>query len=331
MILQKLSKLFSTNNLEVIGAAWSKGQPKSGTEFGPKAFRDANLLESLAKNLNLKITDRGDIEYPKSRVAKYVKQHDLDLFENVGYLNGELSKTIAKTNQDSTTLILGGDHSLGSGSIHGQLLKHGDDLKVLWIDAHADINTPRTSPSKNYHGMPLAHILGLFEDEKLTGFEWMTKNLNKKNVVLLGIRDVDDGEKKILKDNGIKYFTPYDIEANGGIKATMDKAFEYLELNKPNAKLHVSFDVDGADASVVSATGTPCRFGLIERELIYIMRRIFESGKMVNLDVSEINPLLPDDLPLIRSHGDNPLIETNSLSLYNSIEFIHYAFGKKHA
>lgn len=319
-----------SKTIEVIGAAWSEGQPRKGTETSPRNFRNCGLLSSLSTTLEWSIRDKGDLTLPSEKTFINTPKHNLDIYEKVGHLNHLLSNAINNSSKNSTTLILGGDHSLGSGSIHGNLLKHGEDLKVLWIDAHADINTPQTSSTKNYHGMPLAHILGFFDDLKYTGFEWMTKRLKKENIVLFGVRDLDEGEKKTIADHKIKVFSTFDIDDCGGIKPAMAEAMSYLGLAKKKNPLHVSFDIDSASSTVVSATGTPSRYGLSERELIYIMRKVFDSGCLVNLDVAELNLKLADENDYVQYHGDNDLITTNSLTLYNVCEFIHYAFGKKH-
>lgn len=329
MLFKQIRKRFNSKNIEVIGAVWSEGQKRKGTERGPSDFRAAGLLKSLKKSLDLQIKDLGDITLPEDNPFEYPKKHDLDTYAKIGYLNGKLSQKIAQTSKNVTTLILGGDHSLGSGSIHGQLLKHGDDLRVIWVDAHADINTPKTSDTKNYHGMPLAHILGFMDEDSYTGFEWMKKRLNPKNLVLLGIRDLDAAEKKTIADNGIMAISTFEIDDLGGMKWAVEEAFKYLGIDDKKLPLHVSFDVDSSDSSVVGGTGTPSRYGLTEREIIYLMRKVSGSECLVNLDVAEMNTSIEFDGKYQKYHGDNQLLHTESLSLYNACEFIHYALGKK--
>jgi arginase len=275
------------------------------------------------------VKDLGDISFKPDVKIDQKKLHELDIYQNLGRLNSLLSETIAKSSADALTLVLGGDHSLGTGSVHGSLLKHGDELKVVWIDAHADINTPRTSLTKNYHGMPVAHITGLFEDQ-FTGYDWLTKRLKMSNLVYIGIRDLDEAEKKFIADNQIKAFSPYEIDRLGGMENTVNEAFQYLGLDKRKAPIHVSFDVDSADAEVIGGTGTPSRFGLTAREINHLMRRLHRSECMVHMDVAEVNKALPDDKPYVHFHGDNPDIHTDSLTVYNTCEFLHYAFGKTH-
>ena len=125
---------------------------------------------------------------------------------------------------------MGGDHSCGTGSVYGSFKKYKDNLKVLWIDAHADINTINSSPSGNYHGMPVSHLLGIDSMNEIEGYEWKIENLKPENIVYLGIRDLDKGELKNINDHGIKGFSPKQIQDEGGIVNTMNKIFRLLEL-----------------------------------------------------------------------------------------------------
>lgn len=315
--------------VEVIGAAWSAGQKRGGTEKSPNELREAGLLNSLKRNLNLNIIDHGDISIPTDKHFEYQKQHDLDNYGELGHLLGRLSETIAKTDKDSFTMVLGGDHSLGCGSVHGSLLKHGDDLRVIWIDAHADINTVQTSITKNYHGMPVAHIMDIF-GVPLTGFEWKTKKLNPRNIVFIGIRDLDEAEKEIIHAHKIRAYSPYDVERMGGIQKVFDEAIDYLDLRHHSHPLHVSLDVDSLDESVIGGTGTPSRFGLTGREIVLLMRNLHNLSSFKHLDVAEVNTSIQTDRPYVHYHGDNSDINTKSVTVYNTCEFVHYAMGKTH-
>lgn len=168
-------------------------------------------------------------------------------------------------------LTIGGDHSCAIGSVYGSYDAFGENLKLLWIDAHSDINTLRTSPSQNFHGMPVSSLLGLENMNEIKEFGWKNKNFPIENLVFLGIRDIDEGEKEILKELNIKYYTPYDIDENGGIKNVMKQINEYLKLDDPLSKLHVSFDVDVCCSSYLEGTGTKVDYGVSKREMIYIM------------------------------------------------------------
>lgn len=191
-------------------------------------------------------------------------------------------------------LTLGGDHSIAIGSIAGTAKamreRLGREIAVVWVDAHADINTPETSESGNIHGMPVAFLTGLAKEERQDVFGWLQDDnrINKSKLVYIGLRDVDLGEKKILRDNGIRAFSMHDIDRHG-IGRVMDMALGWIGQDTP---IHLSFDVDALDPQWAPSTGTPVRGGLTLREGDFIAECVAETGSLVALDLVEVNPSL---------------------------------------
>ena len=317
--------MYKTKRLiSVIGAAWNKGQLKKGVEKGPSDLRNFGLIKNI-EELNLTVQDLGDID--TSTIKPKTKSRSK--FELLGQLNGELAEKIHNESQkENFTLLLGGDHSSGTGSVYGNLKTHGDNLKLLWIDAHADIHTPTTSSSQNYHGMPVGHLLGLDNSNKIPGFEWKSKNIQPKNIVFLGIRDLQEEEKKVIKDLNIKYYTPLEIESKGGIKNIMEEIDLYLDLKNKQNKLHVSFDIDGACSSYIKGTGTPYGYGITQRECVYMMNHLSKLDNFIHLDMVEVSSDL--ELELLKKVFGNEKIAREYLETVRYCnDFILFALGKQ--
>lgn len=194
-------------------------------------------------------------------------------------------------------LTLGGDHSIAIGTISGtaKAIKErlGRDMAVIWVDAHADINTPETSDSGNIHGMPVAFLTGLASDKPDAPFGWIKDEhrISPKKLVYIGLRDVDRGEKKILREHGIKAFSMHDIDRHG-IGKVMDMALGWIGSDTP---IHLSFDIDALDPRFAPSTGTAVRGGLTLREGDFIAECVHETGSLVALDLVEVNPSLQEE------------------------------------
>jgi arginase len=194
-------------------------------------------------------------------------------------------------------LTLGGDHSIAIGTISGTAKaireRLGRDMAVIWVDAHADINTPETSDSGNIHGMPVAFLTGLASDAPDAPFGWIKDEhrVSVKKIVYIGLRDVDRGEKKILRENGIKAFSMHDIDRHG-IGKVMDMALGWIGSDTP---IHLSFDIDALDPRFAPSTGTAVRGGLTLREGDFIAECVHETGSLVALDLVEVNPSLEEE------------------------------------
>ena len=330
---------FVTNTVNVIGVSVKEGQQLTGVEQAPGLFRKGGLLKGI-KALGWEINDLGDLTKENLQDA-IDEQEELDSagykyvlpnIEVLGCMNHELSKRTFKSAQENRmVLTLGGDHGLASGSIHGMLQAY-PDLKVIWIDAHGDCNTPETSPSGNYHGMPAAHILGWIPEGTMKAFDWLKGNLLKpENIVFIGLRDLDDGEKQLLRDHEIKVYTPYDIEEMGGIARVMDEALDYLKCGKDHdSPIHLSWDIDGCDSGFITGTGTKARCGITERESHYILKRVAKTGNLVSIDMVEVNTSLEEAVEEDREvlHGDNKLL-TGTPTLVYAMEFILSALGDR--
>ncbi len=191
-------------------------------------------------------------------------------------------------------LNLGGDHSIDVGSIAGTAKAIRErldrEMAVIWVDAHCDINTPETSGSGNIHGMPVAFLSGLAKDDRPDVFGWLKKEhlISLKKLVYIGLRDVDRGEKLILRENNIKAFSMHDIDRHG-IGRVMEMALGWIGNDTP---IHLSFDVDALDPLYAPSTGTPVRGGLTLREGDFIAECVHESGCLVAMDLVEVNPTL---------------------------------------
>ncbi len=331
-----VKKNFVNNSVSVIGVSVKEGQQLTGVEKAPQLFREAGLLKCIHE-IGLSITDHGNIttESIEAEIQNEMlntKEYEF-LVEN-GDVLGPMNKRLhdlafsAASNKD-TVLVLGGDHGLATGSISG-VKKAYPDLKVIWVDAHGDCNTPETSPSGNYHGMPVAHLLGWMKKGAIKGFDWFEPCLKGEDIVYIGLRDIDPEERKLLRDHNIKVFTPFDIIDLGGIHSVMKEVFSYLGMDEnKNIPIHVSWDIDGCDPSFIEATGTKSRCGISEREAHYILQKIAATGNLVSIDMVEVNPELePNDEHREVLHGDIAFLKGTPTLLYAS-EFILSALGNR--
>jgi arginase len=212
----------------------------------------------------------------------------------------KLSDVVASAiTSNYTPVVLGGDHSLAIGSINGTVAglkaKYGPtaSVGVIWIDAHADINTPLTSPSGNLHGQPVSFLLHELNDyiPELQGFESIPSCMPARNLVYIGLRDLDEMETKALHKYNIKAFTMCDM-VRLGIKEVIRETLEYLTINGELLPLHVSVDIDCLDPWYAPSTGTPVLGGLTLPDLMYIGNSVHKTGKLVTLDLVEVNPML---------------------------------------
>eukprot|EP01116_Phalansterium_solitarium_P003475 TRINITY_DN14307_c0_g1_i1.p1 TRINITY_DN14307_c0_g1~~TRINITY_DN14307_c0_g1_i1.p1 ORF type:complete len:361 (+),score=109.68 TRINITY_DN14307_c0_g1_i1:136-1218(+) len=281
--------------VSVIGAGYAGGQPILGVEGGPRAIRDAGLVSEL-ETLGWAVDDRGDIQFdnvppeqdpPAGNGVKFPRQ--------VGGCTAKLfDEVYAAASTGKLALTLGGDHSLAIGSI-AAVCRAWPDTCVIWVDAHGDINTHETTPSGNLHGMPVGFLMGLV-DGTVPGFEWLAPCLSPERIVFIGLRDVDPGEKKVLRQHKIKCFSMTEVDRYG-IGKVMELALDHVNP-KRDKPIHLSYDVDAIDPLVVPSTGTRVKGGLTYREACYICEAVSETGQLVGLDVVEVNPAIgtPDQV-----------------------------------
>lgn len=275
--------------IEIIGAPSTFGQKKLGVNLGPDAIRYAGLLSRL-KKMGLYVIDKGNIEVPTLDVEKFNSdQEGLRNYDEIVTVSENLSKATSEiVKKGNFPLTLGGDHSIAVGSISG-ISQHYENLGVIWYDAHGDLNVPEESPSGNVHGMPLRILAGDGPDE-LVNINDFTPKVKPENIVLIGMRDLDEGERKYIKDKNIKTFTMADID-RFGIQEVIERSLEYLKSRNIDG-LHFSLDVDALDPAETPGTGTRVMGGLSYRESHFALELLNESKLVTSMDIVEVNPLI---------------------------------------
>jgi len=268
------------------------GADRRGVDMGPSALRIAGLPERL-QNLGYKIIDDGDIIIQIKEKQK-VENPKLKYLDEILKTSKILAKKVEKSlSQNHFPLCIGGDHSMAIGTIAGissYCIKNKLKLGVIWIDAHADMNTDKTSPSGNIHGMPLAANLGL-GNEKLVNFYGVTPKLKPENTALIGVRSIDEFEKKNIKQMNLSVYTMSDVDKLG-IHRIIARVLKQFQEKVDH--IHVSFDLDSVDPALAPGVGTPVPGGLNFRESHLLMESIAECGCMSSLEVTEVNPILDD-------------------------------------
>ncbi|XP_028914180.1 arginase-2, mitochondrial [Ornithorhynchus anatinus] len=280
----------AAHSVAVLGAPFSRGQSRRGVELGPGAVKAAGLLTRLHR-LGCRVHDFGDLSFTSVPDDEIYNNRILNP-RSVGRANQELAEAVDRAvSAGHSCVTVGGDHSLAIGSISGHARKC-PDLCVLWVDAHADINTPLTTSSGNLHGQPVSFLLRELRDKVplLPGFSWVKPCLSGPDLVYLGLRDVDPPEHFILKNYDIQYFSMRDIDRLG-IQKVMERTLDQL-VGKRQRPIHFSFDIDAFDPTLAPATGTPVMGGLSYREGMYISEEIHNTGLLSAVDLVEVNPLL---------------------------------------
>jgi len=273
----------------IVGCPFRAGQAKLGVDHGPIHLVEAGLVQQL-KDLGWNVQFDGHHQFEEISAESdppIGKMKNPRLVSRVcKAITGVVSEH-AKRGQ--LPVVLGGDHSLAIGTIGGTLEVYPNAC-VVWVDAHADINTPETSDSGNIHGMPVSFLLGIAGN--VPEFAWLKPVLQANRLVYIGLRDVDPGEKRILKENGIKAFSMHEVDRYG-IGKVVELALDAVNPNR-DLPIHLSFDVDALDPTVAPSTGTPVRGGLTFREGHYICEAIHETGLLIAFDLMEVNPGLAD-------------------------------------
>ncbi|XP_072284368.1 arginase-2, mitochondrial isoform X2 [Pyxicephalus adspersus] len=300
-----------TRSVAVIGAPFSKGQKCQGVEHGPPAIRNAGLIKRLSsidvqalpwipgkvrppnmtprlqhmfqcwdgiRYSRCNVYDVGDLHFaqvPNDKLYNNTVKYPRTVGLACQVLADEVSRVLEAGH---ICVTLGGDHSLALGTISGHA-HHCSDLCVIWVDAHADINTPLTTSSGNLHGQPVSFLLRELQDKVplIPGFSWIKPCISSLDIVYIGLRDLDAAEQFILKKYDITYYSMRQIDCIG-IQKVMERSFEQL-LGRRQRPIHLSFDIDAFDPSLAAATGTPVIGGLTYREGIYITEEIHNTGK----------------------------------------------------
>ncbi|HEY0504259.1 MAG TPA: arginase [Lysobacter sp.] len=278
----------STPPVSLIGAPTDVGAGHRGARLGPEALRIAGLGEALVRR-GVDVVDRGNLDGPRNPWQKPVEGYR-HLPEVVAWNRLVMDAVAAELDEGRLPILLGGDHCLGLGSITA-VARHcrsaGKQLRVLWLDAHADFNTSQVTPSGNVHGMPVACLCGLGPDA-LTHLAGESPALRPDEIRQIGIRSVDEGEKRLVQEYGLDVYDMRYIDEIG-MKRVMEEALEGLD---DNTHLHVSFDVDFLDPSIAPGVGTTVPGGPNYREAQLVMEMIADTGRMASLDIVELNPII---------------------------------------
>ncbi|WP_160725700.1 arginase [Bacillus sp. USDA818B3_A] len=277
-----------TRKLSIIGMPMDLGQMRRGVDMGPSAIRYAGINERL-KPLFDEIHDWGDIPVgrPEVVIDKDSNLRNLDLVAEKSALLAE--KVDEAVQSGDFPLVLGGDHSIAIGTLTG-VSKHYKNLGVIWYDAHGDLNTAETSPSGNIHGMPLAVSMGLGHP-LLTEIGGYHPKIKPENIIIIGARALDDGEKELIEEKGMKVYTMHEIDRLGMTKV-MEETIAYLKANTDG--VHLSLDLDGLDPTDAPGVGTPVIGGISYRESHLAMEMLEEAGIITSAEFVEVNPILDE-------------------------------------
>ncbi|MFN2388573.1 MAG: arginase [Actinomycetota bacterium] len=273
-----------TTSVSIVGAPLDLGAARRGVDMGPSAIRYAGRAERLG-SLGIDVDDRGNVaaDIPEVAAVKDEKARYLPaILASCAQIASSVAEVLAA---DRMPVILGGDHSIAMGTLAGLHSRLGSG-GVVWVDAHADLNRPETSPSGNVHGMPLAAAIGAC-GFSLPGFAdppWV----DPTRVVLVGIRSLDPGEKQLVRDMGLHVFTMSDLDRHGVVEV-LGRAIE--QVSGPGF-VHLSFDVDVCDPEIAPGVGTPVRGGLSYREAHLAMELLAEARILTSMEVVEVNPIL---------------------------------------
>jgi arginase len=270
----------------IFGVPMDLGQDRRGVDMGPSAIRYARIEASL-EDLGHKVTDLGNagVPIPETVVAGEEVKH----LAAVKSVCEEVSERAAAIVSDGLfPIFLGGDHSIAIGTISGVASStSGARTGVIWVDAHADFNTPATSPSGNIHGMPLATLTGHGHPD-LVAIGGPGASVRTEDVVIIGLRSVDIDEKRLLREAGLKVYTMKDIDAHGAARVVRNAINDLSHVDR----VHLSLDLDALDPEAAPGVGTPVRGGLTYREAHLLMELVNEAGIVSSLDVVEVNPIL---------------------------------------
>lgn len=276
--------------IAIIGSPMDLGAGRRGVDMGPSALRLAGL-DSRIRAVGYDVQDLGNIPVPQ---PESLNTGD-DRARYLGAIANtctRLAEIVSKNcGEERVPLVLGGDHSIAVGTVAGlssYYARHDRKVGLIWIDAHADMNTPETSPSGNVHGMPLACCIGVGPRELTHIFDYAPK-VEPRNVAIIGLRDVDRTEAPGIREAGVNAFTMRDIDERG-LRSVMHDAI--AAASNGTAGFHVSFDMDSLDPSEAPGVGTPVRGGLTYREAHLAMEMVGDSGRALGFEFVEVNPVL---------------------------------------
>lgn len=277
------------HKISIIGVPLDHGQSRRGVDMGPSAIRYAGVIERI-EAIGHEVIDEGNIQIEVAKNAE-TQNSKLRNLNEVIKANTSLAEKVEKTVESGRfPLVLGGDHSIAIGTLAGLATAY-KNLGVIWYDAHADLNTSETSPSGNIHGMPMAVSIGL-GDEQLVNIHTAGQKVKPENIVIIGARSVDPGERELIKEKGIKVYTMHEIDKYG-MATVMQDSIAYLQSRELDG-VHLSLDLDGLDPLYTPGVGTPVPGGISYRESHLAMEMLEESGLITSAEFVEVNPILDE-------------------------------------
>jgi len=293
--------------IDIIGVPIDLGAGRRGVDMGPSAIRYAHLQPRL-EELGYSVEDKGNIEVPIQEMCS-ITDPKLKYLDCIIPMGRRISGAVSTSIQGGRfPLVLGGDHSLSVGSIRGAA-KH-KKVGVIWVDAHADFNTPETTPSGNIHGMPLAALCGIGDPRLVSLWDETAPVIDPQRVAIIGARDLDPGEKRNLREAGVMVQSIEQVDRFGMVGA-LEKSIE--QVSRDVDGIYISFDMDALDPLHAPGVGTPVNGGLTFREAHLACEVVAETGKLIGMDMVEVNPIL--DIQ-------------NQTAIY-AVEFIRSALGSR--
>ncbi len=273
-------------NISLIGVPMNYGCDREGAQYGPEKLREKKIVDVI-KKYNHSIYDFGNLYVPKvCDTEKYAFHNRMKYLKPIVEVNTNLAHQVySALAAGNFPFVIGGDHSLGLGSIAGAS-KYYENLAVVWIDAHGDINTDETSPSGNVHGMPLAAAMGV-GCTSLTDVYYKGVKVRPENVFIIGARDLDEGEVQLAKDKKLNLYT-MDKFKYMGVDGILKDIVEKLKANNVEA-VHLSFDMDALDSDLVPGTGTPVTDGMTIDEVKYVFKHLMDTKLVKSMDLVELN------------------------------------------
>lgn len=300
-----------TKKVRIIGVPMDLGAGRRGVDMGPSAIRIAGLNQAISW-MGYEVIDAGNVHvHPPEAVvqtntrARYLPEITAASEELAGMVEAALE-------EGAMPVILGGDHSIAIGSVAGVssfYRKRHEKIGIIWLDAHADSNTPETSPSGNIHGMPLASLLG-YGVKELTHIAGFAPKVLPEHTAIIGARSIDPGERELLKSLGVRVFTMTEMDERG-MSVVVEEAIQIASLN--TAGIHVTMDMDFIDPFYAPGVGTPERGGATYRESHLAMEKIADSSRVLSVELTEVNPLY----------------DTQNQTAQLAVEMILSALGKK--
>jgi arginase len=275
--------------IEILGVPMDLGASRRGVEMGPSAVRLARLAARL-EGLGHQVIDRGDVPVPTRETLGVGR--GIDFLDTIGAVCTEVARqTREMVEREAVPLVLGGDHSIAAGSVAGvaaAMRARSEAVGLIWLDAHADLHLPESSETGNVHGMPVAHLLG-HGDNAMTRLGGAHPAVRAEHVAIIGARDLDLAEREHARAWGVRIYSMREIDERG-MRAVLQEAI--ARVSTATAGIHVSLDLDFVDPQEAPGVGTPVRGGATYREAHLAMETLFDTGRIVAMDLVEVNPVL---------------------------------------